>query len=205
MVLALYSSTGLERSLVVGLGNPGRQYAANRHNVGFHCLERLAAAHHLVLDKEQKKARVALGIILDRRVILAQPQTFMNESGQAIVPLARFYQIPPERMLIVYDELDLPLGTVRVRSEGGSGGHKGMRSIIEQLGGQDLARLRLGIGRPPERMDPAVYVLQDFSADEQPLVEQMLERAVAAIETWLVEGVEMAMSRHNGGPSCPEE
>ncbi len=149
--------------------------------------------------------RVALGIILGRRVILAQPQTFMNESGQAVVPLARFYQISPERMLIVYDELDLPLGTVRVRSEGGSGGHKGMRSIIEQLGGQDFARLRLGIGRPPGRMDPAAYVLQDFSADEQPLVEQMLERAVAAIETWLAEGIEMAMSRHNGGASCPEE
>jgi PTH1 family peptidyl-tRNA hydrolase len=204
-MLALYSSTGPERSLIVGLGNPGRQYAANRHNAGFRCLERLAAAHHLVFDKEQKKARVALGVILNRRVILAQPQTFMNESGQAVAPLARFYQIPPERMLIVYDELDLPLGTVRVRSEGGSGGHKGMRSIIEQLGSQDLARLRLGIGRPPERMDPAAYVLQDFSADEQPLVEQMLERAVAAIETWLVEGVEMAMSRHNGGPNCPEE
>ena len=195
----------VEFYLIAGLGNPGPRYTANRHKVGFRSVQRLAAVLDLTFDKQQKRACVALGTFHGQRVILAKPQTFMNESGQAVAPLVRFYQIPPERMLIVYDELDLPLGTVRVRSEGGSGGHKGMRSIIEQLGGQEFARLRLGIGRPPGRMDPAAYVLQDFSTDEQPSVEQMLERGVAAVETWLVEGVEMAMSRHNSGPSCPEE
>jgi PTH1 family peptidyl-tRNA hydrolase len=191
----------VERYLIVGLGNPGPKYAANRHNVGFQCLDRLAAAHGLSFDKRQKKARVALGAIRGRRVVLAQPQTFMNDSGRSVAPLAQFYQIPPERLLVVYDDLDLPLETLRMRPEGGSGGHKGMRSIIEQLGDQNFARLRLGVGRPPGQMDPAAYVLQDFVADEEPLVGETLDRAVAAIETWLTEGVEMAMSRHNSGPS----
>jgi PTH1 family peptidyl-tRNA hydrolase len=185
--------------LIVGLGNPGPQYAANRHNVGFRCLDRLAGAHNLAFDKRQKRARVGLGTIYGRRIILAQPQTFMNESGRAVAPLARFYQVEMERLLVVYDDLDLSLGTVRLRPEGGTGGHKGMRSITEHLGSQSFSRLRLGIGRPPGRMDPAAYVLQDFSVEDQPLVEDMLERAVTAVETWLREGIEAAMSRHNRG------
>jgi PTH1 family peptidyl-tRNA hydrolase len=191
-----------ERYLIVGLGNPGPKYAANRHNAGFRCLERLAADHGLSFDRRQKKARVARGMVDGHRVVLAQPQTFMNDSGQSVAPLMRFYKVPAERLLVVYDELDLPLGTLRMRPEGGSGGHKGMRSIIAQLGDRRFARLRIGIGRPPGRMDPAAYVLQDFAVDEEPLIEETLERAVAAIETWLVEGVEIAMSRHNSGPSC---
>jgi PTH1 family peptidyl-tRNA hydrolase len=185
--------------LIVGLGNPGPRYDANRHNVGFRCLDRLAGAYDLTFDKRQKRARVALGTIHGQRVILAQPQTFMNESGRAVAPLARFYQVEMERLLVVYDDLDLPLGTVRLRPEGGTGGHKGMRSIAEHLGSQDFSRLRLGIGRPPGRMDPAAYVLQDFSVEDQPLVEDMLERAVTAVETWLCEGIEAAMNRHNRG------
>jgi len=122
---------------------------------------------------------------------------FMNESGLAVVPLARFYQVPVERLLVIYDDLDLPLGTVRLRPGGGSGGHKGMRSIIEHLGNQDFPRLRIGIGRPPGQMDPAAYVLQDFSADEEPLLEETLEWAVAAIETWLREGIKAAMNCYN--------
>jgi len=157
----------------------------------------LAVAHDLAFDKRQERARVALGTIHGRRVILAQPQTFMNESGRAVVPLAHFYRVPLERVLVVYDDLDLPLGTVRLRPEGGSGGHKGMRSIIEQLGVQNFSRLRLGIGRPPGRMDPAAYVLQNFSAAEESLVEETLEQAVAAIETWLTGGIEVAMERYN--------
>jgi len=189
----------VESYLIVGLGNPGLRYAANRHNIGFCCLERLAAAHDLPFDRRQKRARVALGTIRGRRVILAKPQTFMNESGRAVAPLAHFYKVPLERLLVVYDDLDLPLGTIRLRPEGGSGGHKGMRSIIEHLGSQDFPRLRIGIGRPPGRMDPAAYVLQDFSAEEKPLVEEVLERVVAAIETWLREGIEAAMGRYNRG------
>ncbi len=189
----------MEFYLIAGLGNPGPQYAANRHNVGFRCLAQLAAANDLTFDKRQKHAHVAQGAIQRRRVVLARPQTFMNESGRAVAALARFYQVPPERLLVVYDDLDLPLGTVRLRPVGGSGGHKGVRSIIEHLGVQDFSRLRIGIGRPPGRMDPAAYVLQDFSSDEELLLGETLERAVSAVETWLRDGIELAMSRHNAG------
>ena len=192
----------VEFYLIAGLGNPGARYAANRHNVGFRCVERLAAAHGLTFDKRQQRACVALGDCYGRRVILVKSQIYMNESGRAVVPLARFYKVRLERLLVVYDDLDLPLGRMRLRPEGGSGGHKGMRSVIEHLGGQRaFARLRIGIGRPPGRMDPAAYVLQDFSAEEEPLVGETLERAVAAIETWLREGVEEAMGRYN--QICP--
>ena len=190
----------MESYLIVGLGNPGPQYVASRHNIGFRCLERLAAAHDLAFHKRQKQAQVARGTIHGQPVILAKPQTFMNESGRAVVPLAHFYRVVLERLLVVYDDLDLPLGAVRLRPEGGSGGHKGMRSVIEHLGSQDFPRLRIGIGRPPGRMDPAAYVLQDFSADEEPLLEGTLERAVVAIETWLREGIEAAMEQCNRRP-----
>jgi PTH1 family peptidyl-tRNA hydrolase len=187
----------VEYYLIVGLGNPGPKYAANRHNVGFRCVERLAAAHGLSLKKRQRRARIAWGTIHGKSIVLAQPQAFMNESGRAVASLARFYQVDLDRLLIVYDDLDLPVGTLRMRPAGGSGGHKGMRSIIERLGSQDFPRLRIGIGRPPGRMDPADYVLRDFSTKEEPLLEETLTQVVAAIETWLCEGVEAAMSQYN--------
>jgi PTH1 family peptidyl-tRNA hydrolase len=189
----------VEPYLVAGLGNPGPRYATNRHNVGFRCLELLAARHELAFDKRQKQAVIAAGAIQTRRTILAKPQTFMNESGRAVVPLAHFYKVQPERLMVVYDDLDLPLGTIRLRPEGGSGGHKGMRSIIEHIGTQSFPRLRIGIGRPPGQMDPAAYVLEDFTTEEEPLLEETLERAVAAIEVWLSEGVEVAMNQYNRG------
>lgn len=191
----------VEPYLIAGLGNPGPRYAANRHNVGFRCLERLAAAHSLAfnVDARQSRAHVALGTICGRRVVLVKQRTFMNESGRAVVPLTRFYKVQPELLIVVYDDLDLPLGVVRLRPAGGSGGHKGMRSIVEHLGTQNFPRLRIGIGRPPGNMDPAAYVLQDFSAEEEPLLEGTLERAVAAIEVWLCEGIQAAMSQYNRG------
>ena len=187
-----------ERSLIVGLGNPGRTYAANRHNVGFRCVERLAAAHDLQFRKHQKKAKVILSTISDRRIVLALPQTFMNKSGHAVARLAHYYRVSLSHILIVYDDLDLPLGTIRLRPSGGSGGHRGMRSIIDQLGSREFGRLRIGIDRPPGRMDPADYVLQDFSSEEEALLERTLDGAVEAIETWLDEGIEAAMSRYHG-------
>lgn len=187
----------MERFLIAGLGNPGREYAGNRHNVGFRCVERFAAVHGLSFSKRQKKARVALGTVDDHPLVLARPRTFMNKSGQAVAPLVRFYKIPLERVLLIYDDLDLPLGTTRLRPSGGSGGHRGVRSVIQQLGSQAFARLRIGIGRPPGRMDPADYVLQDFSAEEEVLLDEVLEHAVDAIEAWLDQGIEAAMSRYN--------
>lgn len=185
--------------MIVGLGNPGPAYAANRHNVGFRCVERLGAAYNLRFDRRQKKALVARGIIGERQVVLVKPQTFMNESGLAVAPLARFYKVEPARLLVVYDDLDLPPGTIRLRAGGGSGGHRGMLSIIEQLGTQQFPRLRIGIGRPPGQMDPAAYVLQDFSAEEESALDTTLQLATEAIVTWLNYGIEVAMSRYNAG------
>lgn len=185
--------------LIAGLGNPGPKYASNRHNVGFRCLEHLAAQHGLAFGRRQKRALVATGSIQGQQVVLAKPQTYMNDSGRAVVPLARFYKVEPEHMMVVYDDLDLPPGAVRLRPEGGSGGHKGMRSIIKHLGEQGFPRLRIGIGRPPGRMDPAAYVLQDLSIEEEPLLEEVLAHAAAAVEIWLQQGIEMAMSQYNRG------
>ena len=188
----------MDRFLIVGLGNPGPEYADTRHNIGFMCADELARAHGLTFSRRQSKALVADGRIAGRKALLAKPQTFMNLSGQSVAGLTRFYQVPLERVMVIFDDLDLPLGVIRLRKEGGAGGHKGMRDIIERLGSDAFPRLRVGIGRPPGRMDPAAYVLRPFDADEQPVVEQVRERAVRALETWLAEGIEMAMSRHNG-------
>ena len=186
-----------ERWIIAGLGNPGRSYAHNRHNVGFQCVDRLARRHHLAFDKRQGKGRLALGKIEGRSVILLKPQSFMNESGRSVALLCRYYKVPLERLLLVFDELDLPLGSVRLRSKGGSGGHKGMRSIIAQLGSQDFARVRVGIGRPPGRMDPADYVLRNFGDDERPVIEDVYDWVVCAAECWLKDGIEIAMTHFN--------
>ena len=183
--------------LIAGLGNPGRKYTHNRHNIGFMAIDRLAAAYHISLGKVQNKALVGNGRIATQSVILAKPQTFMNLVGDAVGPLANYYRIPPEQILIVYDELDLPFGSLRLRPGGGAGGHNGMRSLINHLG-PDFPRLRLGIGRPPGQMPAAAYVLQDFGRDEQPLLNDILDEASRAILTFLQEGIDMAMSRHNG-------
>ncbi len=172
-------------TLIVGLGNPGPRYADHRHNVGFRAVAALAEAHGLAFRRTEHRARTAHGTMEGRRVILAQPQTWMNESGQAVAPLAHFYKIPPERLLVVYDDLDIPLGTLRYRARGSSGGHRGVQSIIRQLGTSDFPRLRLGIGRPPGRMDPAAYVLQPFTDEELPLVWEVLRMARRLMEAWL--------------------
>ena len=185
--------------LIAGLGNPGRQYRGNRHNIGFMAVDRLAQRQGITGNTVRNKAIVADGRIPSGstlRVMLVKPQTFMNNCGDAIGPLARFYQIPVERVLVVYDELDLPFGTIRLRDGGGAGGHNGMKSIINHLG-QSFPRLRLGIDRPPGRMPAAAYVLQDFAQADLPLLDEVLDEAVLAIETFLAEGIQLAMSRHN--------
>lgn len=186
-----------QKSLIVGLGNPGRKYRHNRHNIGFMTLDRLADAHSISSSRVQNKAIVGTGKIAERSVILAKPQTFMNNSGLSVGQLARFYKIEPSDVLIVYDELDLPFGTIRLRKKGGAGGHNGMRSVIQHIG-QEFPRLRLGIGRPPGRMPPSAWVLQDFHQNDQPLLDDLFTTALQTIETWLTDGVELAMTRHNG-------
>lgn len=184
--------------LIVGLGNPGSRYEKTRHNVGFRCLDAVAQKHNLSFGKHEHKAIVATGNILDRRVILAKPQTYMNVSGDSVVPLANFYKIPHDRILIVCDDMDIPAGTLRLRKSGSAGGQRGMAHILQRLGSQAINRVRFGIGRPPGRMNPADYVLTVFQGDEDILVMETIDRAVNAIETWLTDGIELAMSRHNG-------
>jgi len=193
-----------ERFLIVGLGNPGRNHAFNRHNVGFMAVDKLALAQGIDLRRVQSKAIVGNGRLAERAVILAKPQTFMNLSGEAVGALASFYRIPPRAVLVVYDELDIPFGVIRLREKGGAGGHNGMRSVIQHLG-NDFPRLRLGIGRPPGRMDPAAYVLQDFSRDELPLVSEMLATAGQAIASFVRDGIDLTMSRFNGPVGGPAE
>lgn len=187
-----------DRYLIVGLGNPGRKYSRNRHNTGFMTIDRAAERHGIRFGKLQSKAAVATGRMAGRNVLLAKPQGYMNNSGQPVRSLVDFYKIPVDRLIVVYDDLDLPSGTVRLRPEGGSGGQNGMRDVIQHLGTREFARLRMGIGRPPGRMDPVDYVLQDFSKDEWEVMQVALDTAVDALETWLADGIQLAMSRYNG-------
>ncbi|MBN2470953.1 MAG: aminoacyl-tRNA hydrolase [Anaerolineae bacterium] len=185
--------------LIVGLGNPGTKYQGTRHNIGFRCVEALAARHGLSFDKKQAKALVAKGAIQRKQVILAKPQTYMNLSGDSVSGLLNFYKIPPENLLVIFDDLDLPLGTLRIRASGGSGGQKGMKHIIQRIGTQDFNRIRFGIDRPPGRMDPAAYVLLPFpEGDAQILAEETIQRAITAIELWLNEDINSAMNAQNG-------
>lgn len=182
--------------LIAGLGNPGREYADNRHNIGFMAVNRLAEAYHIALSRVQQRAITGSGRIGEQAVVLCKPQTYMNRSGEAIGGLARFYKIDPPQILVVYDELDLPFGSVRMRKMGGSGGHNGMKSVIQHIG-RDFPRLRLGVGRPPGRMDPSAYLLQDFKKDDLLNLNELLDDAVSAIISFISEGAEIAMTRHN--------
>lgn len=184
--------------LIVGLGNPGREYRENRHNIGFMLVDRLCVRLNVSLNRLQAQALVGSTFDGERKIIFAKPQTYMNLSGQSVQGLMRFYKLPLSNLLVAHDDLDLPLGTIRMRPGGGSAGQKGIASIIERLGTQDFPRLRLGIGRPPGPMDPADYVLQDFSSSDLPLLSETLERAADAALTWISQGLETAMNQFNG-------
>ncbi|MGD8405634.1 MAG: aminoacyl-tRNA hydrolase [Anaerolineales bacterium] len=184
--------------LIVGLGNPGREYKDNRHNFGFMLIDRLSIRLNARLSRVQAKALVGSVNYEGDKLILAKPQTYMNLSGQSIQGLARFYKLPLENMLVAHDDLDLPFGTVRVRPGGGPGGQKGVASAIERLGTKDFRRLRLGIGRPPGRMDPAAYVLQDFAQSDLALLSEILDHAAEAVLTFVTEGLDSAMNKFNG-------
>ena len=186
--------------LIVGLGNPGREYAGNRHNVGFDCVDLLAEKHGIALSKSQHKARLGTGQVAGRQAILAEPQTYVNSSGEAVGAVARYYKVAPGDVLVIYDDLDLPQGTIRLRPGGSSGGHNGIKSIIEHLGTQAFPRVRIGIGRPPGRMEPKDYVLQDFSAAEREGMAEVYDRVVDAVETFIREGIREAMNRYNASP-----
>lgn len=184
--------------LLIGLGNPGREYRDTRHNIGFMLIDRLIVRLNARGMKMQSKAIVTTATYEDRKLILAKPQTYMNLSGQSAQGLLNFYKIPVENMLIAHDDLDIPYGAIRIRPKGGPGGQGGMASTISQLGTKDFPRLRLGIGRPPGRMDPAAYVLQDFSREEMKVLSEIVDRAADAALEFVKNGLNAAMNKYNG-------
>jgi peptidyl-tRNA hydrolase, PTH1 family len=187
-----------ETFLIIGLGNPGREYRETRHNVGFMLLDRLTVKLNARFTRLQSKALVASANYRERRIILAKPQTFMNLSGQSVQGLIHFYKLPLENLLVAHDDLDLPVGTIRIRPDGGSAGQKGMTSILERLGTNEFARIRLGIGHPPGQMQAPDYVLQEFSNADLTVISETLNRAAEAALTWVTDGLEMAMNKFNG-------
>ncbi len=188
--------------LVVGLGNPGAEYEHTRHNVGFRIVECVAARHRIALRHDRRlHGHLGVGTIAGAETALLEPQTYMNLSGRAVLATLDAYPIDPATdLLVVYDDLDLPFGRLRLRASGGAGGHNGIGDIQQQLGRHDFARLRFGIGRPPVGEDPIAHVLAAFSVEEQAQLAAHLDAASDAIEVTLAEGVARAMNRVNAGP-----
>ena len=194
-------------TLIVGLGNPGREYAGTRHNAGFMAAD--VVAQRLRLNWRDEKKFSSQTAKLDghgRRLIVCKPQTFMNVSGEAAGPLAEFYKIAPVRILVLVDDADLPLGEIRMRAHGSSGGHHGLESIEEHLGSRDFPRIRIGIGRvEPAARQIAGYVLGQFSDDDRAVLKEVLERVADQVDCWLASGIEMAMNRFNGTLKRPKQ
>jgi PTH1 family peptidyl-tRNA hydrolase len=189
--------------LIVGLGNPGKTYSRNRHNVGFQCLNYFARLHSIHFFHRQCHARVGVGKISGEKLVLARPGTFMNLSGKSVACLVHKHKIPLSDLLVIYDDLDLPLGKIRLRQSGSSGGHKGMNSIISTLGSEGFPRIRVGIGRPQvdgQSLSEDVtvnYVLSDFSRQEQAMIKPVITRVSKAIDCFLTQGITAAMNKFN--------
>lgn len=184
--------------LVVGLGNPGEKYLKTRHNVGFRVVDVLANKLSVLVKENKFKGLYALANLNEHKIILNKPQTYMNLSGEAVAPLLRWYKIPPERMIVIYDDLDLPLGKIRIRGKGGAGGHKGILSIINNLGTQDFPRIKIGVGRPENvNYDTADWVLGQFSKQEEEIMTKSFDLAVESIEDFVNNGLEGVMNKYN--------
>jgi PTH1 family peptidyl-tRNA hydrolase len=192
--------------LVVGLGNPWREYARNRHNVGFMIADLLAGRtgarlrRHSRAVAEVGEGRFGLGVDAPR-LVLAKPLTYMNLSGGPVAALAAFYKIPASRLVVAYDELDLPFGTVRAKGSGGEGGHNGVRSISRSVASRDYFRIRFGIGRPPGRQDPADHVLSDFTAAERKDLDFLVDRAADMVESIIMYGLERTQNQYHAAPA----
>jgi PTH1 family peptidyl-tRNA hydrolase len=185
-----------EPLLVVGLGNPGPQYAKTRHNVGFMVADLLAGRMGAAFKVHKKSgAEIVTGRLGHKPVVLAKPRTYMNESGRQVGPLAKFYSVSPADVIVIHDDLDIDFGQVRLKLGGGEGGHNGLRSVVNALGTKDFQRVRIGIGRPPGRKDPAAFVLENFSAAERPEVPTLCEMAADACELLIESGLEPAQNQ----------
>lgn len=193
----MFSSTVLVH-LIAGLGNPGARYDRTRHNVGFDVVERVAERAGISLREKRFNANLGSGRISGESVVLCKPQTFMNRSGDSVGPMAGWYKLPPEQLVVLHDDLDIPFGDVRVKMGGGHGGHNGLRDLVRALPSPDFVRVRIGVGRPPPRMDVASFVLERWAPEEAEQLDGIVERAADAVEAVLADGVKAAMNRMNG-------
>lgn len=184
--------------IIAGLGNPEEKYRATRHNIGFNIVDVLAARHDITIGSKESLAMVGKGYICGQKVILAEPMTYMNNSGDSLNALAQYYKIDiTKELIVVYDDIDLPVGKIRLRPEGSAGGHNGIKSIISRLGTQNFSRLRMGVGSKPEQMDLVDHVLGHFSAEDKKIMEASMDRACDAIESILTDGIMTAMNKYN--------
>lgn len=183
---------------LVGLGNPGSEYAETRHNVGFHVIDLLALRNNVPVTRHRHRALFGRGMVAGEDCLLVKPQTFMNDSGDAVLRLLLYYHLNPADVIVVYDDLALDLGVIRLRRNGSDAGHKGLRSLIHYLKTPEITRVRLGIGRPPEGGNAINYVLSKFAKSEAEKVEEMVFRAAQAMESCLKDGLDVAMNKYNG-------
>lgn len=184
--------------LIVGLGNPGAKYAGTRHNAGFSVIDELVERHNIKVDTSKHKALIGKGVINGEKVILAMPQTFMNLSGESVRAIMDFYKLTVDDLIVVYDDIDLDVGKIRIREKGSAGGHNGMKNIILHSGSQDFVRVRVGVGKKPEHMDLADHVLSRFSREDLPFMRESCGKACDALEVILSDGAVAAMNRYNG-------
>jgi PTH1 family peptidyl-tRNA hydrolase len=184
-------------TIVVGLGNPGVKYKNTRHNVGFWCLDQIVDTHSIIINKKKRYFEFGQGDIGNKKIVLARSRTFMNESGRAIQSLMTKYKVLPANFLVLYDDMDLPAGSIRLRARGSSGGHNGMKSIVDSIGTTEFPRLRIGIGRPEFSEQNISHVLSEASLDERKRINEALCRATQAVEMFLVDGIDASMDRFN--------
>lgn len=183
--------------IIVGLGNPGRKYQGTRHNVGFEVVEELARRHGSQAAKNRFQAEVLEARLGGEKVLLVEPQTFMNLSGRSVKAVVDYYNLEPEDLLVVCDDLNLPLAKIRTRAKGSAGGQNGLADVIRVLGTEAFSRLRVGIGQPPEQWDAADWVLGKFTSDERQEIDLAIRTAADAVEVWAAEGIEATMNRFN--------
>ncbi|MGI6538087.1 MAG: aminoacyl-tRNA hydrolase [Caldicoprobacterales bacterium] len=184
--------------IITGLGNPGEKYHGTRHNIGFYVIDLLSEIHNIPLNKIKHRAVIGEGYIGDKKVVLAKPQTFMNQSGESLLLMNQWYKPKLEHNIVIYDDIDLDTGVLRIRPSGSAGSHNGMKSVIYQLHSQDFPRIRIGIGKPPEGWELSDYVLARFRDDEIEIMKKACQRAVNAVETMLSHGITDAMNKYNG-------
>jgi peptidyl-tRNA hydrolase (EC 3.1.1.29) len=184
--------------IIAGLGNPGAQYQLTRHNVGFDTVDYLAAQYRLTQFKSKHNALISEGMIQGQKVMLVKPQTYMNNSGESLKEILEYYREDPSHLIVIYDDIDLDVGKLRIRQKGGPGTHNGMRSIVGLLGTEDFPRVRIGIGKPDPGMNLKDYVLGRFSPEERKLINEAIERAALAVATMICASTEIAMGKYNG-------